>query len=135
MKDLNKKNSNIIFYDGDCGFCNKTIQFILKNEKTKDFVFVSQQSKAAINFLKEKQNDLSTIIVFYNQNFYYRGEAFAIITKNLKSPYHILSYIIQYIPTPIINFIYDSIAKIRRKIKINSCIILSNDEKKRFLND
>ena len=34
----------IVMYDGSCGFCNESIQFILDNKPSETLRFVSQQS-------------------------------------------------------------------------------------------
>lgn len=38
------KLERIVFYDGDCGFCNTSVQLILKNRKV-DFYFIPLQSE------------------------------------------------------------------------------------------
>ena len=63
---------NIIIYDGHCGFCNKTILFIAKNDN--DFyTFTSSLSHLGIALLSEHNiNGLekSTIILLDNNNIY-----------------------------------------------------------------
>ncbi|MCW3076785.1 MAG: Thiol-disulfide oxidoreductase, partial [Bacteroidetes bacterium] len=35
----------ILLFDGECGFCNKSVQFFLKREKNKTMHFVPLQSE------------------------------------------------------------------------------------------
>jgi len=53
MDDL-KQDIPVIFYDGECGFCNSTVQFIL-NKKKRPFNFAALQSTFA-NRTLEKVN-------------------------------------------------------------------------------
>ena len=43
---------SIVFYDGDCGFCNNTVQFILNHEKQDQILFTALQSDFTVDFLK-----------------------------------------------------------------------------------
>ena len=58
---------NIVFYDGECGFCNRTVQFILKHERNQQILFSSLQSDFSKDFFKENNfptPDLSTFYFF-----------------------------------------------------------------------
>jgi AraC family transcriptional activator of pobA len=67
---------------GDCGFCDHTIHFIIRNEKSKDFLFSTLQGKLAEELLKKSHitNDYSSIVLSikhnadckfnYGQNYY-----------------------------------------------------------------
>ena len=44
------ENRSILFYDGECGVCSRTVRFILKNERSKELFFCSLQGDFAINF-------------------------------------------------------------------------------------
>ena len=41
--DINFDKNALILFDGECMFCNKTIQFILKNDKKEHFLFAALQ--------------------------------------------------------------------------------------------
>ena len=42
-----------VFYDGDCGLCNYWVQWILKNDHQKQFLFSALQSEFSQKFLKD----------------------------------------------------------------------------------
>ena len=57
---------SFIIFDGNCGFCNKTIMLIAKNDKNNNFKFVSNLSVFGINLLSKHQIrglEKSTIIL------------------------------------------------------------------------
>ena len=65
----------IIFFDGYCILCNKTIDFLISQDKKQKFLFATLQSKTATNMLneigfQEKQiKNLNTIVYFKNGTF------------------------------------------------------------------
>ena len=57
-----KDHKTIILFDGICNLCNGAVQFLLKRDKKKQFMFASLQSDASKNLLLHynyKNNDLN----------------------------------------------------------------------------
>lgn len=52
MRSENRK-SNLVFYDGECGLCDRTVQWLLKRDKEKIFLFAPLQGETAKNLLKD----------------------------------------------------------------------------------
>src|ERR1700681_2926076 len=44
--------SHLVFYDGNCGLCDRIVQFLLKEDKHKRFVFASLQGETASQYLR-----------------------------------------------------------------------------------
>ena len=63
--------NNIVFFDGVCNVCDKTVDFVLKYDNEQRFSFASLQSEFAQNFfLEHKMNvSLDTIVVFKDGDF------------------------------------------------------------------
>ena len=64
-------NKSIVLFDGECNFCNKTIQFILKHEKKTELLFCSLQSetgKEIQEFFKLK--NANSVLLIENNNLY-----------------------------------------------------------------
>jgi predicted DCC family thiol-disulfide oxidoreductase YuxK len=60
---------NIVFYDGNCGFCDHTVQLLLKIDKKELFMFAPLQGKTAKKLLKEQLKRLlkeDTLVVIEN---------------------------------------------------------------------
>ncbi|MBN4077542.1 DUF393 domain-containing protein [bacterium AH-315-C20] len=57
----------IIFYDGHCGFCHSSIQFVLDNRK-RDFYFCALQSNYAKKVLSENKIELKMDTIYYLNN-------------------------------------------------------------------
>lgn len=51
---MTAQGQHLVFYDGNCGFCQRSVQFLLDWDKDKRFVFAKLQGEIA----KEKLADL-----------------------------------------------------------------------------
>lgn len=125
----------IVFYDGDCGFCNRSVQFILKNEKNQELHFAALQSQFAVDFFECHQfpkPDLSTFYYWSGSELFSKSTAALHILNQLKNRFQLLK--IGYIlPKNIRDKMYDFIANRRHKISNGFCVIPSVENKKRFI--
>ncbi len=81
------KNNNIIIFDGVCNFCNGAVNFILKRDKHKRFMFTPMQSNFAKTLTSEFQKDkvdIDTIILIKDNVVFVRSEAVLEIVKDPK---------------------------------------------------
>jgi predicted DCC family thiol-disulfide oxidoreductase YuxK len=128
----------ILFYDGDCALCNKTVQFILNHEKKAEepVFFCSLQSAYAKQALEKYHynfNQLSTFVLLTDDKIYYKSDAALNVTKYLKAPYS-WSIMFKVIPLFIRNGVYNYIAKNRKKlIKTPFCYMPIPSLKSRFI--
>ena len=110
----------IIFFDGYCILCNKTIDFLISQDKKQKFLFATLQSKTATNMLneigfQEKQiKNLNTIVYFKNGTFKIKSNAVLTILSDLGGIYQ-FTKIFYLIPLFLRNLIYDQIATNRYK--------------------
>ena len=40
-------NKSILFFDGNCGLCNRSVKFVLRKEKNQELIFSPLQSEFA----------------------------------------------------------------------------------------
>jgi len=132
--NINVTKNKILFYDGDCGFCNSSVQFVLKHRKHNCIYFATLQSDLAKETLGNKgiSIELDTLYYLKNNNIYSKSSAGLQISKELKSPYSFFS-IFYVVPKFIRDFVYTQIAKRRHKIKSDFCVLPSTDEKRMFI--
>jgi predicted DCC family thiol-disulfide oxidoreductase YuxK len=130
--DLTK--NNIVFYDGDCGFCNTSVQFILKRRKNNSIYFTPLQSDFAIDTLKKNQKkiNLDTIYFLRKGKMYDKSSAAFQMAKQLKWPYP-LAVVFYIVPRLIRDGVYDYIANRRHKLKRGFCVIPNEEEKQFFI--
>ena len=132
---MDMKNTLILFYDGDCGFCNRSVSFVLKKDKNKKIFFAKLESDFTKKiFNKNNWNfpDMSTLYFIDNGVVFKKSSAILRICCYLKMPYNFL-FIFKIIPKFLRDYMYDFVSKRRNKIANRFCFIPSNDQKNRFI--
>ncbi|NEO31866.1 MAG: DUF393 domain-containing protein [Symploca sp. SIO3C6] len=128
---------SIFFYDGDCGFCNATVLFLLERTNLTSLLFCPLQSEYAENFFSEhgyQQPDLTTAYLLSNGRLYQKSSAVLRgITLAEGAVRHLGIFLA--IPSFIRDGVYDFIASVRKQIHLgkSSCCLLTPQERKRFL--
>ncbi len=126
----------MVLYDGECGFCNKSVQYILKYEKDQTIFFSALQSNYTKTYFSQNKwelPDLSTFVFVEDGKLYTKSTAAFRLTKHLKFPYNLLG-VFQLLPEWITDKAYDFIAKNRKKVFKSFCVLPSSHQKMRFLN-
>lgn len=129
--------SPLIIYDGICHLCNRSVNFILKQDRKKIFCFTPFQSSFASNLLKDNSIDINameTVILFIDGKFYTRSDAALKIALLLGGKW-ILFYPLYIFPKFIRNGFYNIIARNRYKWfgKVDSCLIPNHETQERFI--
>ena len=126
---------NLIFYDGDCGFCNSSVQFVL-NHKKSVFHFAPLQSKLAEEILGEHgiTINMDTIYFLKNGKLYDRSSAALQITRGLKGGYPLL-FGFYIIPKFLRDPFYSMIARRRHKIRAGYCMIPAQEDEQYFIKE
>ena len=129
--------SYLIIYDGNCGFCNKTVMFVVKNDVNNCFKFVSNSSDFGKDLLQKFQIlgvEQSTIILVENESKIYT-KSVGIKKVLLKIPhYKMIGYLMFLFPKRLSDYIYDLISKNRKLIIKNStCEIPNSEIRKKFI--
>ena len=132
---MNNDGKLIVLYDGDCGFCNRVVQFILKYEKDSTVKFSSLESSYASKLFDELglvNPDKSTFYFFDGKQMYSRSSAAVELSMYLKFPLSMMR-LIKILPMNLRDGAYNFIAKRRRRISKNYCFVPSQDIRNRFL--
>jgi predicted DCC family thiol-disulfide oxidoreductase YuxK len=127
-------NEPVLFFDGDCGFCNKSVQFVLQHEKQQHLNFVSLQSSFAHDFFKSRKlpsPDLSTFYFFNGTHLFERSTAALKVIYYLK--WYCKPILIGWIvPKKLRDPLYNFVAKRRTKLAKGFCLIPNQVQKNRF---
>lgn len=127
---------SIILFDGECNFCDKSVQFILKRDPNGYFHFASLQSDIGKQLLKEFNvpNNINSLVLIENNQYYIKSSAALRICKKLKGVWKIF-YVFVIVPKPLRDYFYSIVAKNRYKWfgKKNECMLPSPEVRKRFL--
>lgn len=131
------KNKHIIFYDGDCGFCNFWVQWILKRDHKNQFLFAALQSELGQSFLTDRQletKDFDSIYLWNPASYYLKKSDAAIKIGQLLGGVYQLSIAGKILPYSIRDGIYDKIAKRRKSLMAGQCLLPTAEERKKFIN-
>ncbi|MBC5994573.1 thiol-disulfide oxidoreductase DCC family protein [Pontibacter cellulosilyticus] len=127
----------IVFYDGSCGFCQASVQLVLKYNQQQDLYFAALQSDVLQAVVPKAQvpDTLPDAVLFWEGgNLYSESDAALRIARHLNFPFSILYYF-RFIPLSFRNFVYRFIAKHRYKIagRTDSCMLPSPAQRARFV--
>lgn len=129
--------SPVLFYDGDCGFCNRSVQFVLDHERRPEMHFCALQSSTAKEFFREHgfpQPDLSTLYIWDGQKLSERSSGALKVAGYLKWPWSWLRAF-AIVPRFIRDGVYNWIAKRRHRLAKGMCALPTVEQRKRFLTD
>lgn len=131
------QQANLLFYDGTCGFCHKSVQLVLKWSKDTTLLFATLQGEKAEEFKQIHPNfpkDLDHIVYHEQGQLYFGAEGFFKLAKHFEFPYIILS-VFRFLPKKITQFTYSIIAQNRYKLfgKAASCALPPLKDRKRFI--
>ncbi len=125
-----------IFYDGDCGFCNYWVSWILKNDHQNKFLFSALQSDFGQRFLKERNlptKELSTLYLWKPQSFYFKkSQAVFAIARILGGKYAVFGHL-NFLPVAISDAVYGVFAKNRHQLSPKQCVMPTEDQRKKFV--
>lgn len=120
------KNEKIIFYDGDCGLCQRSIAFLAAIDRTKQLRFAPLNGSTYLLYLKTPAS-METVLYFDGEKLYAKSAAIINCLLDVGGWWKLI-WPLKLIPLFIRNKVYDVIAGHRKKV---SCPILIRDE--RFL--
>lgn len=132
---MSNSADRIVFYDGECGFCNRSVAFVLKNDKTKLIHFAPIQSSFTKELFDAKgfdSPDMSTFYYYESGTLYAKSSAAIKLAKHLKFPHNFLRAF-GIVPRIVRDGVYDFIAKRRKSISKGFCVMPSEQQKKLFL--
>lgn len=131
----------VLLYDGVCGFCNKSVQTILRHDRRGQMRFAALQSdygKSLIARHPELQNVDSLIYVekpaTTDERVFMRSTGALRVAAYLGGAWKLL-LVFRIVPRVVRDFFYDLFARYRYKLfgKHDMCLLPSPDVRARFL--
>jgi predicted DCC family thiol-disulfide oxidoreductase YuxK len=130
------KEQPIVFFDGVCGFCNRSVDFVLAHDPRGAFRFAPLQGETARQLLTEADvRDLNSIVLLEGDAVFRKSTAVARILSRLGGAWGVLGAILRSIPRPVRDLGYNIVARYRYAIfgKRETCRMPSPSERARFL--
>lgn len=126
----------MLVYDGSCGFCSRSVRFILRHERRHDLLFVTRDSELGQSLRRRFGMESIQSMLWIED-----GRAFAESGAVIKAAGYMggwwsrLAALGSLFPATVLNRIYKVIAKYRRRLSRNDgvCVIPSPEERRRFM--
>ncbi len=127
----------LILFDGICNLCNGAVQFIIKHDPEKKFLFTSLQSEAGQQLLKQYKlpsENFNSFLLLQDDKVFSKSTAALKVASQLKSAWKLL-YIFIIVPKFVRDAVYSYIATNRYKWfgKKDDCMIPTPELQARFL--
>jgi predicted DCC family thiol-disulfide oxidoreductase YuxK len=127
------ESSPVIFYDGVCGLCDRSIQFIIRHDRREIFRFAALQSDYAGRVLG-KAREMETFALYDNGRVFERSDGALRIFSKLGFPWALLA-VFRIIPKFLRDAVYNLVARNRYRWfgQFDSCPIPTPEQKARFI--
>lgn len=134
---MDTQGKAIFFYDGECGFCNATVRFLLNQTSDNALLFCKLQSAFAADFFVRNsypKPDLTTAYLFHRSCLYQKSSA---VLKAISLANGAVKHLSVFLTVPkfIRDGVYDLVATFRHHIKFGKteCQLLNKSERRRFI--
>lgn len=127
---------SIVFFDGVCGLCNHTVNFLLDRDRNSVLTFAPLQGQTATQIVPDEvRQNLNTFVLAHNDRLFYRSGAMARILMRLGGLWRILGGLLWLIPWPLRDLGYRIVSKLRYRMfgKTETCRMPTPEERSRFL--
>lgn len=107
----------IILFDGECGFCLRSVRFIIAKDPGAYFRFVPKDSPAGRRLMSEAgiPADLQSMILLESGRAWIKSDASLRIASHLRSPWNVLAWL-RVVPRPLRDLGYGLIARFRHHL-------------------
>ena len=134
------REQNIIFFDGVCGLCSRMVDFVLREDQERFFLYSPLQGETFRSIKRDHPETLTTDSIFVLRRgpakdvLLQKSDALIYIVDNLPK-YRWLAVIGRILPELLRDAAYRAIAATRYRIwgKRDSCRLPNAEERSRFL--
>lgn len=132
-----EQEASILFYDGVCAVCNRSIQFLLSQERLPILLFAplhSDLSKVTESYFNLDFNRQNSLVLYHELSIYTKSTAVLKLIPFTKWYWQVFR-VLWVLPAPVRDFFYDWIALHRYSWfgKTEYCQVVSPEKKTRFL--
>ncbi len=127
----------VLLYDGDCGLCTRSVQFVLDHNGANSISFATLQSSIAAELCEPfdiDTTDLSSLVFIDAGKSYRMSDASAQIATHLDRPWSLGAYL-RFVPRVVRDAGYRLVAGNRTRLGFSkdACRIPTPAERARFL--
>jgi len=140
----------VLLYDGVCGLCNRTVQFVLKRDRSDVFRFAALQSALGRRILEKQGINPADLDTFYvvvgfdaslpagpdqNARVLARSDAVSFVLGQLGGVWGFFGGLLMMVPRFVRDGMYNLVARSRYRVfgRYEQCPVPSEADRKRFL--
>jgi predicted DCC family thiol-disulfide oxidoreductase YuxK len=127
----------LLVYDGDCGFCSRAVQFILRHERRHDLQFVPRDSEFGKELRRRFHLEaVESMLWIDGDRALIESSAVLSSGKYVGGIWAVLSKLAMLVPSSLRNWAYRLIARNRRRLSSGmsaSCLVPTPEQRTRFL--
>lgn len=126
----------LLVYDGSCGFCSRSVQFILRHERRRDLLFVTRDSGFGQELRRHFHlESVESMLWIAGDQAAIESTAVLRAARYLGGIWSALAVVGWFVPAPIRNWAYRLIARHRRRLSsaATSCLVPTAEQRERFL--
>jgi len=129
-----------VFFDGVCGLCNRTVQFLLRHDRRDRLRFAPLQGATAARVLTPlggRPGELDTIyLVTADGRLLERSRAVLFAVAALGGAWSLLG-LLRVVPRPLADLVYRLVARVRYRVfgRLEACAMPTPAERAKFLDD
>jgi len=134
---VDSREHAVVVFDGECAFCNRWVDFLLRFDRKDTFRFAARQSLSGAAFSREAglpEAGVGSIVVVEGKTIRLRSEAVLRILELLGLPFS-LAGIFRVVPVTLRDAVYNMIARNRTRWfgKMSTCRTPMPAERHRFI--
>ena len=132
----------LLLYDGSCGFCARSVQFVLEHEgRRRTMCFAALESRVG-KAVRSRCPELAGVdsVIWYEpatatrpDRVLVRSSAALAVARYLGGTWWVLGVLGWLVPRVIRDAVYDRIARHRLEIASQACMLPTPDQRARFL--
>jgi predicted DCC family thiol-disulfide oxidoreductase YuxK len=130
---------HLVFYDGECGLCDKSVQMLLKIDSQQLFAFAPLQGETARRVLKNRRVlvEVDTLVLIedyqsVHPSIYMYGHAVFRICWLLGGKWKLVGWL-NFLPSFLYDWGYRLVARNRKYLPFDVCSLPDSEKKDRFL--
>ena len=127
----------VLLYDGECGFCAKSVRWILRHERDDAIRFAPLQGETAAALRAQHPRipaAVSALVYVDEGRAYLRSKAVLHAAAHFRAPWRWL-HAVRWLPGPLLDLGYRVVARLRFRIggHADACEVPAPDQRARFL--